>query len=289
MQFGTTDVQSTATNTPGISVLNLRGLGPNRNLVLVNGRRAQPANVALVVDVNTIPAAAINFLTGPTNNFYFNDDGTAFVARQAIGYEGPVYPGALRAKRCESSTASSRAMDLRPVGRPKARSTPKARSARARRRSATDGGLASGGFEQTLGSACEPGFAGRQRQRFARHRRCLRCVAALELHLAHLYPQRCVVRVDAQRTLQRRNGGRVIAGSALAAALREQRRAGGSAARRDGAAGPNLGRAVAWFRAAVFGAGARPGARPSRWWGRRRRRPRPPELRAARREDGAER
>jgi hypothetical protein len=92
MQFGTTDVQSTATNTPGISVLNLRGLGPNRNLVLVNGRRAQPANVALVVDVNTIPAAAINFLTGPTNNFYFNDDGTAFVARQAIGYEGPVYP-----------------------------------------------------------------------------------------------------------------------------------------------------------------------------------------------------
>src|SRR5690606_25515792 len=58
-QFGTTDVQSTATNTPGISVLNLRGLGPNRNLVLVNGRRAQPANAALVVDVNTIPAAAI--------------------------------------------------------------------------------------------------------------------------------------------------------------------------------------------------------------------------------------
>lgn len=237
-QFGTTDVQSTATNTPGISVLNLRGLGPNRNLVLVNGRRAQPANAALVVDVNTIPAAAIesvevisggasavygadaiggvvnfilredfegvafdlqtstteagggaerrfsalaggnfadgrgnamvgmeyaereavaqadrdfysaawsdpgtpgpapgtisrfdidafanppsqavvdslfpefppgtvnvNFLTGPTNNFYFNEDGTAFVARQAIGYNGPVAPATQQFKLLEN-------------------------------------------------------------------------------------------------------------------------------------------------------------------------------------------
>src|SRR5690606_28825708 len=48
-----------AFNTPGIATLNLRGLGANRNLVLVDGRRAQPANAQLVVDVNTIPSAAI--------------------------------------------------------------------------------------------------------------------------------------------------------------------------------------------------------------------------------------
>jgi outer membrane receptor protein involved in Fe transport len=46
-------------NAPGAALLNLRGLGPNRNLVLVNGRRPQPVNAQLVVDINTIPAAAI--------------------------------------------------------------------------------------------------------------------------------------------------------------------------------------------------------------------------------------
>jgi outer membrane receptor protein involved in Fe transport len=44
---------------PGAATLNLRGLGANRSLILVNGRRPQPVNSQLVVDVNTIPAAAI--------------------------------------------------------------------------------------------------------------------------------------------------------------------------------------------------------------------------------------
>ena len=44
---------------PGAATLNLRGLGSNRSLVLVNGRRPQPVNSQLVVDVNSIPAAAI--------------------------------------------------------------------------------------------------------------------------------------------------------------------------------------------------------------------------------------
>ena len=44
---------------PGAATVNLRGLGINRNLVLVDGRRAQPINATLVVDLNTIPAAAI--------------------------------------------------------------------------------------------------------------------------------------------------------------------------------------------------------------------------------------
>ncbi len=48
-----------ANQAPGAATLDLRGLGTNRTLVLVNGRRAQPVNAQLVVDVNTIPAQAI--------------------------------------------------------------------------------------------------------------------------------------------------------------------------------------------------------------------------------------
>jgi outer membrane receptor protein involved in Fe transport len=44
---------------PGAATLNLRGLGLNRNLILVDGRRVQPSNLLLVVDLDTIPAAAI--------------------------------------------------------------------------------------------------------------------------------------------------------------------------------------------------------------------------------------
>ncbi|HUF73505.1 MAG TPA: TonB-dependent receptor, partial [Gammaproteobacteria bacterium] len=39
--------------------VSLRGLGPNRNLVLINGRRAMPINPTMVVDTNSIPASAI--------------------------------------------------------------------------------------------------------------------------------------------------------------------------------------------------------------------------------------
>lgn len=48
-----------ATAAPGAATVNLRGLGTNRTLVLVDGKRVQPMNAALVVDLNTIPAAAI--------------------------------------------------------------------------------------------------------------------------------------------------------------------------------------------------------------------------------------
>jgi len=58
-QFTTGDVQQTVTNTVGASTVSLRGLGPNRNLVLINGRRAMPVDPRMVVDTNSIPAAAI--------------------------------------------------------------------------------------------------------------------------------------------------------------------------------------------------------------------------------------
>ena len=58
-QFTTGDVQQTATNTVGASTVSLRGLGANRNLVLLNGRRAMPVNPTMVVDTNSIPSAAV--------------------------------------------------------------------------------------------------------------------------------------------------------------------------------------------------------------------------------------
>ncbi len=48
-----------ATATPGAATVNLRGLGTNRTLVLVDGKRVQPVNAMLVVDLNTIPSAAV--------------------------------------------------------------------------------------------------------------------------------------------------------------------------------------------------------------------------------------
>jgi iron complex outermembrane recepter protein len=52
-------VDSNAVSTVGASTVSLRGLGANRNLVLINGRRAMPINPTMVVDTNTIPASAI--------------------------------------------------------------------------------------------------------------------------------------------------------------------------------------------------------------------------------------
>ena len=58
-QFTASDIQPTAQNSPGASTLNMRGLGASRALVLLDGRRAQPVNAAMTVDVNTLPAAAM--------------------------------------------------------------------------------------------------------------------------------------------------------------------------------------------------------------------------------------
>jgi iron complex outermembrane recepter protein len=70
------DIQSTPTNSPGISTVNLRGLGTNRTLVLLDGRRTQPNNASLVVDINTIPSAAlegVEIITGGAGSAYGAD------------------------------------------------------------------------------------------------------------------------------------------------------------------------------------------------------------------------
>ncbi|MET0282600.1 MAG: TonB-dependent receptor [Steroidobacteraceae bacterium] len=53
------DVQISAVNSVGISAVSLRGFGPNRNLVLVNGHRTTPTNALMVIDINSIPSALI--------------------------------------------------------------------------------------------------------------------------------------------------------------------------------------------------------------------------------------
>ncbi|HEU0203596.1 MAG TPA: TonB-dependent receptor [Burkholderiaceae bacterium] len=53
---------TTTSNNPGNdgqAVIDLRGLGPNRNLVLIDGRRPMVSNADQSVDVNTIPAALV--------------------------------------------------------------------------------------------------------------------------------------------------------------------------------------------------------------------------------------
>ncbi|MET0292937.1 MAG: TonB-dependent receptor [Steroidobacteraceae bacterium] len=70
------DIQPTATNTPGAATVSLRGIGTNRNLVLLDGRRATPGNASMVVDLNTIPSAAIErveIITGGASSTYGAD------------------------------------------------------------------------------------------------------------------------------------------------------------------------------------------------------------------------
>lgn len=59
MATGTPTSRSFFTSSLGLNTLDLRGLGPNRTLVLVNGRRHVPATAEGAVDINTVPMAII--------------------------------------------------------------------------------------------------------------------------------------------------------------------------------------------------------------------------------------
>lgn len=75
-QFAAGGLQSGPTASPGAATVNLRGLGNNRTLVLLDGRRAQPINASLVIDLNTIPQAAIEgveVITGGASAVYGPD------------------------------------------------------------------------------------------------------------------------------------------------------------------------------------------------------------------------
>jgi len=66
----------------GQSDLNLRGFGPTRNLVLVNGRRYAIAGPDETVDINTIPSALVKrveVVTGGSSAVYGSDAITGVV------------------------------------------------------------------------------------------------------------------------------------------------------------------------------------------------------------------
>ncbi len=61
---------------PGAATLDLRGLGTNRTLVLLDGRRAQPVDALLEIDLNTIPpdaVASVETITGGAASTYGAD------------------------------------------------------------------------------------------------------------------------------------------------------------------------------------------------------------------------
>src|SRR5690606_11231362 len=75
-QFDSQDFQQSPTVTLGATTVSLRGLGSNRNLVLLSGRRGMPVNASMAVDINTIPSAAIDrieTITGGASAVYGAD------------------------------------------------------------------------------------------------------------------------------------------------------------------------------------------------------------------------
>ena len=70
------DVQITPVNSVGIASISLRGFGPNRSLVLVDGKRPVPINALMVTDINSIPSALIQrveTITGGASAVYGAD------------------------------------------------------------------------------------------------------------------------------------------------------------------------------------------------------------------------
>ncbi len=66
----------TNNGSPGGSTVNLRGLGSNRNLVLINGRRIVPFNLSGQVDTNIVPVALmdrVDLVTGGASAVYGAD------------------------------------------------------------------------------------------------------------------------------------------------------------------------------------------------------------------------
>jgi outer membrane receptor protein involved in Fe transport len=63
-------------NATGQATLNLRGLGAQRNLVLLDGRHLQPSNSSQVIDINTIPSILVGgteIISGGASAVYGSD------------------------------------------------------------------------------------------------------------------------------------------------------------------------------------------------------------------------
>jgi iron complex outermembrane recepter protein len=70
------DGQNTNNGTAGVATVNLRGLGSQRNVILVNGKRLTPYNFFGIVDTSIIPTALIervDIVTGGASAVYGSD------------------------------------------------------------------------------------------------------------------------------------------------------------------------------------------------------------------------
>jgi outer membrane receptor protein involved in Fe transport len=75
-QFNTNQISFSAGNTVGATNVSLRGLGANRNLVLMNGKRLVPVNASMGVDTSSIPSSAlqrVEIVTGGASSVYGAD------------------------------------------------------------------------------------------------------------------------------------------------------------------------------------------------------------------------
>jgi outer membrane receptor protein involved in Fe transport len=77
-EFGRTSNNPTLGNNPGIggAGVDLRGFGPNRTLVLLNGRRVAPSGTGNGVDLNNLPqflVERVEVITGGTSTVYGSD------------------------------------------------------------------------------------------------------------------------------------------------------------------------------------------------------------------------
>jgi iron complex outermembrane recepter protein len=95
------DVQITPVNSVGVASISLRGFGPNRSLVLVDGRRTVPVNSLMVTDINSIPSALVERVetitggasavygadaVGGVTNFILRDDFEGFQMDAQYGF-----------------------------------------------------------------------------------------------------------------------------------------------------------------------------------------------------------
>ncbi|MBF8268529.1 MAG: TonB-dependent receptor-like protein [Gammaproteobacteria bacterium] len=91
------DVQITPVNSVGVASISLRGFGPNRSLVLIDGKRPVPVNALMVQDINGIPSSLIQrveTITGGASAVYGADavgGVTNFILRK--DYEGFEFDG----------------------------------------------------------------------------------------------------------------------------------------------------------------------------------------------------
>ncbi|WP_439533794.1 TonB-dependent receptor plug domain-containing protein [Polymorphobacter sp.] len=98
--------------TAGANLLNLRNLGPNRTLVLLNGRRVTPSTVTGAVDVNTLPQALVqrvDVVTGGASAAWGSDAVSGVVNfvldTKFTGLKGQIQAGIADAGDAESITA----------------------------------------------------------------------------------------------------------------------------------------------------------------------------------------